>query len=438
LIQVRGDPSSLTQILQSDSIQEVVLSNSVTLLCGHHTISWENLSLFSQFVAISSWTILLKESARTGQTKAITLGHNTPARLAAAKKTWRSNLDDKFLYALIRARSSKCENARDKVYSQLGLGDAHITPDYTASVKDVYITAARYILEESKSLFLLTCVEGEAFQTIPGLPSWVPDWSFSKTLGLRVTGYPDFNAALDLPKQQEISLSDSDNQHILTIQAAKLDEILEIAETKPELRRNLHKSKLWEILSRFDATYATTGQHRDEAMWRALITNREDGSTPSKPINPRYPALQEPLGSSFQAWVLWRYAVASGPLTSLPLSSSLLPNKAEILDTREKCLLDASYLADLARRASLYDTHYSHAMLQRPFCTRQGYFGIGTQCLQNDDSVWIVPGCRVPLILRWVDTSARYRLVGGAYVHGFMNGEALEKKDMEFVMVDLE
>jgi hypothetical protein len=428
---------ALTHTLRCCSIQEVVLAKSVTLLCGHHVVSWATLSLFSQFVATSSWTILLKQSAGAGRTKSITLGHNTPARLAAAQKTWLSNHDDKFLYALIRARSSKSENARDKVYSQLGLGDADITPDYRMSVKDVYIITARYILENSKSLFLLTCVEGEEFQTIAGLPSWVPDWSFSKTLGLRVTGYPDFNAALNLPKQQELSF-DSNGRHILSIQASKLDDIVDVAETKPELRKNLHRSNLWKMLSQLHATYAATGQCREEAVWRALMTNREEGGTPTKPINPRYPALQEPLGSSFRDWVLWRYASAPESPNNLPPSSSLLPDEAEITQTRKRSRVDGAFLADLARRASIYDTHYSHAMLQRPFSTQEGYFGIGTQCLRRDDSVWIVPGCCVPLIFRGVEGSCRYRLVGGAYVHGFMNGEALKRRDREFLVVDLE
>jgi hypothetical protein len=427
----------LIRTLRCCSIQEVVLAKSVALLCGHHVLSWETLSIFSQCVATSSWTILLKRSAGLDRSKPITLGHNTPARLAAAQKTWLSNHDDKFLYALIRARSSKSENARDKVYSQLGLGDADMIPDYRLSVKDVYIAAARYILENSKSLFLLTCAEGEEFQTIAGLPSWVPDWSFSKTLGLRVTGYPDFNAALNLPKQQALSL-DSNGRHILSIQATKLDEIVDIAETKPELRQNLHVSNLWKMLSNLKTTYAPTGQPREEAIWRALMTNREEGGTPSKPINPRYPALQEPLGSSFRSWVLWRYAVASESPNILPTSSSSLPDQAEVMQTRERSRTDATFLADLARRASLYDTHYSHAMLQRPFCTREGYFGIGTQCLREKDTVWIVPGCRVPLILRRVEGNDRHRLVGGAYVHGFMNGEALTNKERDFVMMDLE
>jgi hypothetical protein len=227
-------------------------------------------------------------------------------------------------------------------------------------------------------------------------------------------------------------------RHILSIQVTKLDEIVGVAEAKPELRKNLHRSNLWKLLSKLHATYAATGQPREEIVWRALMTNREEGGTPSNPINPRYPALQEPLGSSFRDWVLWRYAVAPEPPNDLPMSSLLLPDQAEIMQAREKSLVDAAFLADLARRASLYDTHYSHAMLQRPFCTREGYFGIGTQCLREGDTVWIVPGCRVPLVLRRVDGSERYQLVGGAYVHGFMNGEALTRKDRDFMMVDLE
>jgi hypothetical protein len=322
------------------------------------------------------------------------------------------------------------------VYSQLGLGDANITPDYRVSVRDVYTTAARYILENSKSLFLLTCVEGEDFQTIPDLPSWVPDWSVKKTLGLRVTGYPDFDAAPNLLKQHQFTI-DKNGRHVLSIRATRVDDIVEAGETKPELRKDLHRSNFWETLSKLDETYAATGQTREEAVWRALITNREEGGTPSKPINPRYPALQEPLGSSFRNWILWRYAVASEPPTKFPVPSNL-PDKVEILQAREKSRSDAKYLAKLAHRASLYDTHYSHASMIRPLRTEQGYFGIGTQCLRESDSVWIVPGCRVPLILRKIEASERYRLVGGAYVHGFMNGEALKVVKREFVMVSLE
>lgn len=72
-------------------------------------------------------------------------------------------------------------------------------------------------------------------------------------------------------------------------------------------------------------------------------------------------------------------------------------------------------LTALAHGVSLFDLYYSHAMLQRPYRTKQGYFGIGTQCLRECDSVLIVSGCRVPIILRRVNGSGRYQLVGGSY-----------------------
>ncbi|EAT85964.1 hypothetical protein SNOG_06133 [Parastagonospora nodorum SN15] len=393
-----------------------------TRLSLHHTEVREGHS--NRFLDSNNWQALARFFQREWFNRAwiqvghttTNIGHNTPARLAAAQKTWLSNHDDKFLHALIRARSSDSENARDKVYSQLGLGNADIIPDYRASVQDAYITAAKYILTNSKSLLLLTCVEGEDFQTIPGLPSWVPDWSVNKTLGLRGTGYTAFKAALDLPKQHELSI-DKSGKHMLTIRATKLDNISEAGGTKPELRKS--PSGLWRMLSK--------------------LNDGEEGGTPSKPINPRYPASPEPLGSSFRDWVLWRYVVTSTlpHATTFPVSSNL-PTQEEIVQARDQSVLDASYLANLERRASLFDTHYSHASLIRPFSTELGYFGIGTQCLRKGDSVWIAPGSRIPLIFRAVEGSERYRLVGGAYLHGFMNGEALGREDVKFEMVSLE
>jgi hypothetical protein len=378
------------------------------------------------------------------QTRTVSLGHNVPARLNAAQRTWLSDDDNKFLYALIRARSSDSENPRDKVYSQIGLGSANIFPDYRASVADVYVTAAKYILENSRGLLLLTCVEGKDFQTVEGLPSWVPDWSFTPTTGLRMTGYRDFNAALRLPKRHILSL-DNNNRSVLSIEATKLDEIVDVCETKPELRKRPDTSTLWEMLSKLSADYAgAPGQSCEEAVWRTLMTNRESTGDASRSGAPTYPASSEPMGTSFRNWVLWRYVDIPEAPKRFPVSPSsssnnkLLPSEAEIQNARERSQSDPTYLVDLARRASLYDLHYSHAMLLRPFCTRQGYFGIGTQCLEKGDSVWIVPGCPIPLILRRrMEGSEQYQLVGGAYVHGFMNGEIFQRRGLEFVMVSL-
>lgn len=416
------------------------------LLCGRHFMSWDDIMLFSHGLATSAWTILLKRSAKRIQASGgIVSGHNTPARLAAAQRTWLSGHGNKFLYALIRARSSKSENLRDKVYSQLGLGGADIFPDYEASVADVYTTAATYILKNTASLLLLTCVEGQDFQVVPGLPSWVPDWSVTRTLGLRMTGYTDFNAAQDRPKSkdQKIAVED-DGQHILTIEGTKLDDIVEICETKPELRKKPHNSGMWGMLPKLSPSYenARNPQSREEVVWRTLMTNRASITSQSGDNERRYPANTELFQSSFRAWVLWRLVIAPDTPSTRLISSTtqinFLPTDSEIQSARERSRINPEYLAELSRQASLYDVHYSHAMSIRPFCTQRGYFGIGTQCLQTGDTAWVVSGCPVPLILRRVEGSLRYRLVGGAYIHGFMNGELLKDKNPNFEMISLE
>ena len=64
------------------------------------------------------------------------------------------------------------------------------------------------------------------------------------------------------------------------------------------------------------------------------------------------------------------------------------------------------------------------------FRTNDGRIGLGPNTQRPGDSVWILSGGQVPFILRQVDCNdeRRYELVGEAYVHGVMYGEAV--KDM--------
>ena len=50
-----------------------------------------------------------------------------------------------------------------------------MSPDYTRTVRDVYIDAARFILEAEGDLHLLSLKESRS--DVEGLPSWVPDFS---------------------------------------------------------------------------------------------------------------------------------------------------------------------------------------------------------------------------------------------------------------------
>jgi hypothetical protein len=256
-------------------------------------VKWDNLVATSGFVATSTWSNYFSDLAVFQPTQSITAKwFNVPARLSATKRTWSSASNDGLLYALIRGRPSACQDPRDKVYSQLSLGNADIFPSYKQSPTEVYITAAKYILQHSDNLFLLTCVEGEEFQQVLDLPSWVPDWSVPKFLGLRITGYPSFTAAGD--RARKLILSTKAQKDILTVEATRFDEIIEIGDTKAEILSFAHPNRFWELISRLDENYLT-GESREDVVWRTLITNREKATTSSKT---QYPSSKD-MGDSF-------------------------------------------------------------------------------------------------------------------------------------------
>lgn len=64
------------------------------------------------------------------------------------------------------------------------------------------------------------------------------------------------------------------------------------------------------------------------------------------------------------------------------------------------------------------------------FATANGHLGLGLISTREGDEVWILEGCQVPCLLRPMG-EGRYKLVGEAYVHGIMHGEALEGLDVK-------
>jgi hypothetical protein len=70
------------------------------------------------------------------------------------------------------------------------------------------------------------------------------------------------------------------------------------------------------------------------------------------------------------------------------------------------------------------------------FClTERGYLGLAPITAQQGDKISVLYGADVPVILRDsapVRTGNTFELIGPAYVHGFMDGEVLEKLGSEF------
>ena len=59
--------------------------------------------------------------------------------------------------------------------------------------------------------------------------------------------------------------------------------------------------------------------------------------------------------------------------------------------------------------------------------TSKGCYGIGPWGTNRDDIVVVVPGFKMPVILRKRPLGESYQLVGVAYIHGIMRGEFMER-----------
>jgi len=172
---------------------------------------------------------------------------------------------------------------------------------------------------------------------------------------------------------------------------------------------------------------STTLVSRSEVLWRTLITD-----TASRiPLPSRHPATGE-YGLAFRDWL-------ARIILSLNESEAISAERAQFLvelrgleaelaqqEPKGSCdIPDSLKRQETTPDADNYGTILNFSFHTRLLMTPRGYLGIATTSVRVDDLVWIVPGSRVPLIFRATRPPSGYRLVGGAYIHGFMQGEAL-------------
>jgi len=63
---------------------------------------------------------------------------------------------------------------------------------------------------------------------------------------------------------------------------------------------------------------------------------------------------------------------------------------------------------------------------RRLFRTNGNRLGIGSHAIREGDEVWVLAGAAVPMVLRRNSKRDERNLVGEAYIHGIMYGEAVK------------
>lgn len=401
-------------------IQEVILASKAVVYCGTHSVEADLLDKASKFLSTTAWTRWLRSQEATPNPDAgdMKLYHGTPNMLQIVKRSTAVPNKTTLLYTLIRARLFLATDPRDKVYALLGIAgrEAQEKPRYKPvygerTVTKTFTEAAIQMLEDSDDLLLLAHAEGEMFRNIPSLPSWVPDWSCPRYTGLGVTGYRRFSASGSL--ERSLVIMEDEERPAIKLDGIMMDRIQLRGESKHQVLSQ-SAAPLWqELFASMPATYCT-GQSREEVFWRALLTDTAGPKT-------QHPAPAS-YGPAFRGWIEKRFGASTGQDDDNVLVKAVgsWQQSVDDADGQESVSWDE------------YETAFSYALNLCPFVTDAQSFGIGSESLHEGDTVWIIKGSRIPLVLRENnDSPSTFQIVGGAYVHGFMHGEWLEK-DSEF------
>jgi hypothetical protein len=361
----------------------------------------------------------------------------------------------------------------------------------TSTIATAFTQAAISIMRDCNHIGILTLVPDISVAKVQDLPSWVPDFTVQGpnpilTL-IRSEEMASFNASgLESSDGGHFRIDGNE----LYLNAIQIGSIIAISEPCLDFTNKGHFELAAALLLKCPAVYGPTGQSRIEAFWRTLILDMDEFNSPTRPELGEsfrhwmaYLVLKgvqivkesnetQPLKYLENLQNL-QCLSTSDPSGIIPSSDFLhsCSRRLGLLDDED--VEDGDDLID-ELRSGLQDYQsvaFTSLPYRRLFLTDSGYMGLGPQSLEKRDMVFLVAGCPSPLILRrssftfpgasflqiafasllrrlawlrnllcrmlgvrsrgtsicWLDSSKYRQLIGEAYVHGAMHGEAVEK-----------
>lgn len=182
-----------------------------------------------------------------------------------------------------------------------------------------------------------------------------------------------------------------------------------------------------------------------EALWRTLIGNCDDKSCPASPSTAQ--SLKDCLKLStaifhhsnkvdatlqpVEDWSAWSCFDTLRAQQSE--SHASIPSVDELSQFAEHWRHCISSFANLPKAKKIGQAgFYARAVgrtfpYRRLFVSKEKTLGLAPLPAEAGDQVWLLAGARVPFILRPSGTEGRFRVIGEAYVHGYMHGEFMKE-----------
>jgi hypothetical protein len=374
--------------------QEVAVARDALVFFGSRRIQLEDLLAIQKSLCDDLWDEIYRLSNFDPSISANTLRGGGPGRLALPPKTLP--LPD--LYDVLEKHVDKLStDPRDQVFAIVGLTKARespdMTPNYALSVEQVFYNTTRYILLSSKSLDIIHLQPREDCPF--ALPSWVPDYSLGARGNMQpFHGFHGSVVTYQASWERNARFSLKRDNRSLIVRGLCLATIKHVSDDIPMTGPRDEKG----MLLQFHA-------------WRKLLSQvKGDG---------------EDVRLSFcrtlmlDGWGDWKKILAA--LAKLSRENNLHPNDAQ-LESFE------NYAESIDYTTKAWIETIRLAVCHRSFfisADSSKIIGLGPDTLAEGDSVCILLGCSVPVVLRRVGDYFIY--LGEAYVDEYMKGAGIQE-----------
>ncbi|RBR09733.1 hypothetical protein FVER53590_11786 [Fusarium verticillioides] len=348
--------------------------------------------------------------------------------------------------SMVLFSSHGCSVPRDRYFGILGMVVEHdkekalsLRPDYTCPMRDITMRFWKYALQTHAGGSLLLCagLPGRAEE----YPSWTRDLSAPKPMKHVWMGRPvctPGHAAGGPADTWSICFSKDDNDQCF-VQGFHIDDITDMSPNGASDPFNLVALALWiqEAFNFFtgpessvgdlDTLYPLTSDPVREAALKVMLDYNEQDT-------------MSPDDEEFKALLRMGLSLPSVAFSKDAENKTTGEDAEETEATEEETIMGRIISGFQDERSTLWELCFRiHKVRGLGFYkTKKGLFALLPKFTRPGDSICIIKGCGLPLVLRRsVTHHDSYELVGGGYVYGVMNGEMLEKPDFRWQEVSL-
>ena len=360
--------------LRSWPIQELILPLRATLYYGDIAVTFETFQKFFQmenelqkYLDAGSYDALATSKAWIGA-----------KRVSMIRSEYAQGRIPPLPELLWATQLHEARRARDKIYALLGLlsleqeESERLVIRYSSEI-DLFTQVATYILARNTTVDILSYASCHPFQNSKPkdyCPSWVPNFAIAQTIPPLICGSfgpHDHEDLYNAGKQHgppEVEVSKDSKS--LQVKGFRIDAIEALYNTFADETNTNVLDRYTSLVQVRSSMKRPSGQSSLEAYWRSIHLDQWEGRRLTRDI---------------QALVKNRLVTVEGA-------------------------------TELAQTNELFDLQYCRG--RRLFLTRLGYLGLGPANLKIGDLVTVLPGGKVPYILR--QHGDNYTLIGEGFV----------------------